>query len=172
MKGGRDCPRRDRRLILGKRRVVKDAQSKSFDLAIRFLFFDKRSLFVRPFSRAQGFIPRIFHYSLSLSLSLSVYLGGKTAAWREGGREGVRKRKEDKSRDTKPTTRSHKEGENYVFQRGHTVAWIRRGSRCQRLPQLHAVIRMLLSPKIHCNVARIWPVEKLFHTFSNLAKIN
>lgn len=96
MKGGRDCPRRDRRLILGKRRVVKDAQSKSFDLAIRFLFFDKRSLFVRPFSRAQGFIPRIFHYSLSLSLSLSVYLGGKTAAWREGGGEGVRKRKEDK----------------------------------------------------------------------------
>lgn len=78
MKGGRDCPRRDRRLILGKRRVVKDAQSKSFDLAIRFLFFDKRSLFVRPFSRAQGFIPRIFHYSLSL------------------GGEGVRKRKEDK----------------------------------------------------------------------------
>lgn len=41
-------------------------------------------------------LSRGFSTTLSLFLSLSVCLGGKTAAWREGGGEGVRKRKEDK----------------------------------------------------------------------------
>lgn len=88
----------DRRLILGTRSVVKDAPSKSFDLAIRFLFFDKRSLFVRPFSRAQGFIrgedfpPHSFPFPPFLSPS--VFLEGKTAACREGGgdEEGNKKK--------------------------------------------------------------------------------
>lgn len=85
-------------LILGTRSVVKDAPSKSFDLAIRFLFFDKRSLFLRPFSRAQGFIrgedfpPHSFPFPPFLSPS--VFLEGKTAACREGGgdEEGNKKK--------------------------------------------------------------------------------